>query len=360
LNKCIFKHRHFRSFLLTFLLSVLLFFFFSFWVCSCSVMTLSILNVIELSFWTTSIYVLVVLKNSIFLSAVLCWFSQLSQKLKTHFLSAVKNSLTKITSLSNVSANFRSIISCFRFFQFAIHCSIFALTDDVFSTRHVLCSCSLTLASDNWYLVDNVCNILLDSAKSSFEEKYIRANSLIAFCTCMMSLLIRSMYFPWYWWFSKLSLCSFLCLSLCSFLCLSLSSFNVVTDLVMLIEIENAAESQSSKLLFDNQRHLMNILFLKSLLCHRDQQISKSQHSLLWSWFSLLMCESFWKSVKWLRRWQIYLHLFCLNDKKMLWKRNSFIVLFCCYSSLSLSISSIRRQKESSFPKGICVSLSLF
>jgi hypothetical protein len=105
------------------------------------------------------------------------------------------------------------------------------LTDDAFNARHVSCSCFLTFASDNWYLVDNVCNILLDSAKSSFEKRYMRANSLMTFCTRMMSLLIRSIYFSWYWWFNKLSLCSFFCLSL--------NFLNVVIDRVSSNEIEN-------------------------------------------------------------------------------------------------------------------------
>jgi hypothetical protein len=135
-------------------LSILLslFFFFSFWVCSCSVATFAVLkddDDSEFSFWTTSLYVLIVLKNSMSLSAVLCWFYQLSQKLKIHFLSAVRNSLTKITSLSNVSANFKSIIFCFRFFQSAIYCFILTLADDVFNARHVSCNCFLTFAFDN-------------------------------------------------------------------------------------------------------------------------------------------------------------------------------------------------------------------
>jgi hypothetical protein len=158
------------------------------------------------------------------LSAVLCWFSQLSQKLKTYFLSAVKNSLTKITSLSNVSANFKSIISCFGFSQSAIHCSILTLNEKVFNACHVSCSCSFTFASDNLYLSDNVFNIRLDFAESSFERRYMRANSLMTFWTRIMFVFMRSMYFSWYWWFNKLSLCSFLYLSL--------SSFNAVIDLM--------------------------------------------------------------------------------------------------------------------------------
>jgi hypothetical protein len=117
------------------------------------------------------------------------------------------------------------------------------------------------------------------------------------------------------------------------------------------------SRSQSSRLLSDNRTHLMKNVSLISLQCHLNQSIFRSQRFLLWSLFSLFMCESFWESVRWLRRWQLYLHSFCLNDKKIFWKE--IVRLFCCYFSLLLSISSIQRQRDS-FRKRTFVFLSLF
>ncbi len=119
-----------------------------------------------------------------------------------------------------------------------------------------------------------------------------------------------------------------------------------------LIEYRRTRSSTMTIRLSDNQRQLMKNFFLISSQCFLNQQIFRSQHSLLWSLFSLLRCESFWELMRRLRRWQFCLHSFCLNEKKMFWIRLLFYSAATLrYHFLSFEYFEFWRQRESFFSK---------
>ncbi len=108
-----------------------------FWMTSCRITALTKRDDDEwFSLLTTILYALVILKKSISFSIASSWFSHVSQNVEAHLCSARKNSLTKITSSSNVFAKFRLIICNQRFFHSAIHVSILSFADEIFKSRH--------------------------------------------------------------------------------------------------------------------------------------------------------------------------------------------------------------------------------
>jgi hypothetical protein len=115
-----------------------------------------LLNETRESIWYAFLYALIVLKNSIFLSATICTIFQLSQKFDVYLRLVFENSNTNIVSLSNDSIIFKSIISCLRFFHSSIHFFILVFAEIIFKFRHLSCNYSLILSSKNLYLVANV------------------------------------------------------------------------------------------------------------------------------------------------------------------------------------------------------------
>ncbi len=168
LKECFFSQMHFSSFrliewlwlwflLLDFWLNWLFwlndsFLIDCFWVTFCRVAALTIAMIRdddEFFLITTNLYARVILKKSTDFSAVFSWFSQLSQKVDAHLRSARRNSLTKMTSSSKVSANFKLIICSLRFSHSVIYDSTLFLTDEVFNFRHCLWICWIILLWSN-------------------------------------------------------------------------------------------------------------------------------------------------------------------------------------------------------------------
>ncbi len=166
-----------------------------FWVTFCRVAALTIAMIRdddEFSLITANLYARVILKKSTDFSAVFSWFSQLSQKVNVHLRSARRNSLTNMTSSSNVSASFQSIIWRRKFFHSIIHDSTLLLIEEVFNSLHCSCICWIILFWFSLYLAASNFMIFRASDLNSLDEIYCWADVLIALSIVCNSRIVFS------------------------------------------------------------------------------------------------------------------------------------------------------------------------